>query len=468
MTREPQPASTPYSGHNAAIRPHIAIIGAGFSGTMLAVNLLEQDGVRVTLIECDDSRMARGVAYSARNEHNLLNVRAANMSAYPNRPDHFAQWLIDQGGEETQFAMRSTYGRYLSDCLSNAQERYGDRLTLVEGRVHDAVLAADGVTLILDGGRRIIADRAILAIGNLPPHDPPGVDRTQLSHDRYLSDPWDESFARSLNPDVPVMLLGAGLTAIDVVLRLQARGFTGPIIALSRRGLCPHSHRDGIGKAEPVLERPAATLSGLVQWARRQSQDRDWRLTVDSLRPITQVLWASAPHETRARFLRHLRPYWDIHRHRLAPTIGVEIERLVASGQLSFVAGKVRRVIQVGDTLHVTWRPRGAAESVTTQVQQLINCTGPQGDLLRSNDLLLHRLHANGSIRPDALRLGVDVDPQGRTINADGMANDQLLAIGPITRGDLWEIVAVPDIRGQAQAMAARLTQSHWVGGEGL
>ena len=206
----------------------------------------------------------------------------------------------------------------------------------------------------------------------------------------------------------------------------------------------------------------------VLHWARRQSRDGDWRGTVDSLRPITQLLWASADTETRGRFLRHLRPYWDIHRHRLAPEIGARIDALVASEQLRFHAGKVDHVDTTANGLEVHWRPRGGDALRSDAVQRLINCTGPQGDLWRTDDPMLRRLLSAGHIRADPLRLGLDVDRQGRVLSRDGVPSERLLAAGPITRGDLWEVVAVPDIRGQVSAMAARLTQSHWVGGEGL
>ena len=447
----------------------VAIVGAGFSGTLLAINLLEQPDVEVLLIERDRHRMGAGVAYSSTETSHLLNVRAGNMSAFADRPDHFCDWLAAHGlGCEAAFVTRATYGRYLRETLRVAMERYGRRLKLVDDEVLDIEEKDGQVTLGLVNGGLIEADRAVLAIGNLPPHDPPAIAGAHLPAHRYIADPWASDFAEGLADDAAVLVVGTGLTAVDVILRLAASGFAGPITALSRRGLRPHRHVDGLPRPKPVLARPAPDLSELVRWARGEAKDRDWRLVVDSIRPITQMMWAAADADKRARFLRHLRPFWDVHRHRLAPDVADRIDALVASGQLRFRAGKIADVTVEPDALAISWLPRGEADLVTTRAARMINCTGPQGDLLRSSDPLVKRLLAARRIRPDALRLGLDIDRDGHVIDAAGQPSEHILAIGPMTRGDLWEVVAVPDIRSQVSALARRLVNAHWTGGEGL
>ena len=447
----------------------VAIVGAGFSGTMLALNLLEQADVEVLLIERDRHRMGAGVAYSSSESAHLLNVRAGNMSAFADRPDHFCDWLGARGlGCDTAFVTRATYGRYLREALAEALDRYGRRLKLVDDEVLDIAERGGQVTLGLVNGGLIEADRAVLAIGNLPPHDPPAIAGAGLPSHRYIGDPWAGDFTEGLAGDETICVIGTGLTAVDVILRLSANGFAGPIVALSRRGLRPHRHLDGLPRPRPVLAKPAPELSELVRWARGEARQHDWRLVVDSIRPITQMMWASADAEKRARFLRHLRPFWDVHRHRLAPEVADRLDALVAAGQLGFHAGKIGHVRAEPDALAIEWRPRGSDQSRTLRAARMINCTGPQGDLLRSSDPLVRRMVAAGRIRPDALRLGLDIDRDGHVVDAQGRASEHILAIGPMTRGDLWEVVAVPDIRIQVGALARRLVNAHWVAGEGL
>jgi uncharacterized NAD(P)/FAD-binding protein YdhS len=144
------------------------------------------------------------------------------------------------------------------------------------------------------------------------------------------------------------------------------------------------------------------------------------------------------------------------------------IDAMVADGRLRFVAGKVVRARAEGEGVALDWRPRHGEAVATMRVARIVNCTGPQGDLTRTDDPLLATLTARGAIRPDRLRLGIDVDAQGRTIAADGTPSETLGCIGPMTRGGLWEVVAVPDLRRQAWDLARRLSHAQWVEGEGL
>jgi uncharacterized NAD(P)/FAD-binding protein YdhS len=446
---------------------HVAIVGGGFAGTLLAINLLRHDGPRATLIERRAGQVARGVAYGTAHAEHLLNVRAGNMSAMPDDPGHFVRWLEARGlGDRTSFVPRRVYGTYLGDLLEDARAAHGDRLTLVEGEAVALDRDGDAWRLALADGETIAADTIVLAIGNLPPHTPPGLDPDAMPPGSYVADPWAGDVAAGLGPQDSVVLVGSGLTAIDVALTLDAAGFAGRMHAISRRGLAPRRHED-VPAAPGLREKPAGSLSALVAHVRDRAEEIGWRGAVDALRPVTQLLWGGADQGTRARFLRHLRPFWDVHRHRLAPAVADRVEALVASGRLSFAAGKLVGVSGTGP-VGLSWRPRGQDAIVTTNAARIVNCTGPQGDLMRSPEPLLRHLLSAGTIRPDALRIGLDVDAQSRVIAADGTPDDGLYAIGPMTRGDLWEVVAVPDIRQQNWTLARRLSNAQWVAGEGL
>ena len=448
---------------------HVAIIGAGFSGTLQAINLLRHDGPRATLIERTPVP-GEGLAYGAAYPGHLLNVRASNMSALPDDPDHLVRWLAANGESDAgaDFVQRVTYGAYLRDLLAKALEMSGDRLRVVRGDVVDVVRAGEGARVSLADGTRIEADTAVLAVGNLPPHDPSGFADAGLSEERYKSDPWDRSVPLGLKDDDTVLLIGTGLTMVDIALLLDSSGFKGKIVALSRRGLVPHRH-DAPGPIFPKLaERPVAPPSELVRRVRARGEAIGWRNAVDELRPYTQSMWANGTDAERARFLRHLRPWWDVHRHRLAPHVADRLAAMQARGQLEIVAGKTISAVEEAHGIAVTWRRRGNDLPETLVAQRIINCTGPQGDLTRTTEPLLAKLAARGVIRPDPAHLGLDVDGCARTIAANGTPNDWLYALGPMTRGAFWEIVAVPDIRQQTWNLARRLSNAQWVGGEGL
>jgi uncharacterized NAD(P)/FAD-binding protein YdhS len=446
---------------------HVAIIGAGFSGSLQAINLVRHGGPRATLIERRDAP-GRGVAYSAAHPDHLLNVRATNMSALPDDPLHFVRWLAEHRPDIQGFAPRLVYGEYLDDLLATAQAEAPGRVALRLGIAVDVRFDADAVHVHLDDGSVVTADAAVLAPGNLPPHDLAVLPDTVLGSGIYARDPWAAGATAGLEREDCVLVIGTGLTMVDVALMLDAQGFTGRIIALSRRGLVPRSHAAAGAPLPSISERPAPSATSLLRSVRNRSRQVGWRAAVDELRPFTQSIWLAAGSDERRRFLRHLRPWWDVHRHRLAPDVAHRLSAMRESGRLEIAAGKIVEVAREGDLARVGWRVRGGDAIRTERVRRIVNCSGPQGDLLRTGEPLLRRLLASGSIRPDALRIGIDVNAQSEVIGVDGSANPRLIALGPPTRGTFWEIVAVPDIRVQTWSVARRLANAQWVGGEGL
>lgn len=449
-------------------RDHVAIIGGGFSGALLAINLLRHDGPRATLIE-RRAGTARGIAYSTIHPEHLLNVRAANMSALPDDPGHFLRWLDRQAtGPRSGFVPRRRYGAYLDALLQEAIAAAGPRLRLVHSDARDVVLSPDGAAVALEDGTRIACDRVALALGNLPPAAPPGLDLDRLPDGVHVADPWSDAISPGLGSGDTVLVIGTGLTMIDIALLLDAERFEGRVVALSRRGLVPLTHAQ-IPPATARGERPSPDCLSLLADVRGRAREVGWRAAVDELRPFTQGIWRAMPVVERARFLRHLRPWWDIHRHRIAPEIAERIAAMRRERRLEVIAGRLIDVAPLGDHgARVRLCRRGGDGIETLDVARIVNGTGPQGDLARTREPVLRNLARKGLIRPDPLRIGIDVTQQSEVIASDGEPFPTLLALGPMTRGTFWEIVAVPDIRRQTWAVARKLSNAHWVGGEGL
>ena len=442
-----------------ADRKTVAVIGAGFSGLLTALHLLrERNGPRVRLIE-RRAQFGRGAAYSTSSREHLLNVRAANMSAFPDRPHHFKDWLVGQtqAGEAAAFASRASYGAYLQALLREAAEASeAGRLILEADDAVDLRPASQGWTVTLAMGRSFPADAAVLAVGNLPPHLPPGVDTKAGESAAYFGDPWLADFD-ALPEQGRVVLIGTGLTMVDLALRLAIERPALKMLALSRRGLQPRRHLEHGPPSEPFAPDLDDTPRSLLRRLRSQAGRTDWRGLIDGLRPHVQSLWRSWTLEERGRFLRHLRPWWDIHRHRLAPIVASKLDHLTASGNLSLAAGRIASVRPAGAGLEVAWTPRGGDVLQRVAAVAVINCTGPNGDLGRVRDPLLSGLLKQGVIRADACRLGLDVAADGRLIDQDGATSLDLYAVGPVTRGAFWEITSVPDIRVQAAQCAAAI-----------
>ncbi|SFJ37250.1 FAD/NAD(P)-binding protein [Caulobacter sp. UNC279MFTsu5.1] len=439
--------------------PVIAVVGAGFSGVMTALNILRRSAeARIVLFE-RHTPIGLGAAYASHNPGHRLNVRAGNMSAWPDDPNHFVEWLRRErlGLGPADFATRADYGRYLQSLVTDIAEgpAGAGRLVVTPDAVTGIEPDGEGWRLQCAMGRSVTARAVVLALGNPPPARPPGIDETFAASNAYVADPW--RWDATELPSGPVLLIGTGLTMVDMALSLNDAQPGRPMLALSRRGLTPLEH-DG---APPLIlpAPPANDLSPLevFGWLRTAAAEHGWRTAIDATRPAAQALWRSWSPPQRQAFLRHARPFWDIHRHRLAPLVARRIAAMRATGQLALAAGKIRSLRLEADGFALCrWRGRGRGENggYVFRAATVINCTGPAGDVLTSTDPLIQNLVRRGLAHPDPLRLGFDVDHDGRLRDVSGRASPTLLSVGPATRGASWEITAVPDIRGQAAAVA--------------
>jgi len=440
----------------------VAVIGAGFTGSLTALHLLERGApdLRIHLIERTPG-FGPGLAYGTHNPQHLLNVRVGNMSAYPDQPGHLEHWLRGEDGQgAAAFVTRGAYGRYLASMLREAVGRADGarRLILEHDEAVDLKPHDEGVRLTLAMGRTLDVDATILAVGNPPPATPPGLGLEALPESFYAPDPWLAAALDGVASDAPVLLLGTGLTMVDIALALDARGHAGPVLAVSRRGLTPRRHGDLPPVAGEITDTPNGRASHLLRQTRRRAEEIGWREAVDELRPLTPAIWRGAGVDERGRFLRHLRPWWDVHRHRMAPAVADRVEALRGEARLVVAAGRILGVEARNEGVVVAWRPRGTAREDVAIVGRIINCTGPEGDPSRSREPLIRRLIDNGLARVDALGLGLEIDDESRLVDPTGVAASRLYAVGPITRGSLWEVTAVPDIRNQVADLARRLS----------
>ncbi|MGF7155652.1 FAD/NAD(P)-binding protein [Novosphingobium gossypii] len=443
----------------------IAIVGGGFSGTLLAINLLRH-GVKVTLIERSSAQLAKGVAFGTRRPEHLLNVRAANMSAFPDDAKHFVRWMnFAEADEANRFVPRLTYGSYLRELLIAALAKAGPDAQIVDAEACSITFDNGAAQVHLADDDAVDCRAAVLALGNFPPAPHPVFDG--LDPALYAPDPWDRTAVEGLADLSEVMVVGSGLTAADVGLSLESSGFAGRVTVLSRRGLRPHAHAESGPVVTPVPD-PDMRGARLVREVRRRAAEIGWRGAVDALRPHTQNIWRRHSPAAQASFLRHLRPYWDIHRHRLAPSVAARLAEMEEAGRLRYIAGKLCGAEAENGRVTVSYRPRGEDGTAMVTVDRVFNCAGPDGNLGRVDAPILTHLLNAGRIRGDVHGLGVDVDHLGRVRDAEGKVQDALLAVGPITKGEAWEVVAVPDIRRQVWGLARFLADEHWVGGEGL
>ncbi|SOC45959.1 uncharacterized NAD(P)/FAD-binding protein YdhS [Rhizobium subbaraonis] len=439
----------------------VAVIGSGFSAAALAINLVNRlaPTARVSLVG-RKAKWGRGIAYSTRADCHLLNVTAARMSLFADQPDHFVQWLSQNGYAQAgdEFIPRQVYGRYIGSCLDTALEPSGNRaaLHIVDAEVADAEITAEGgFRLMLTDGVTLSAGAAALCTGagfrRLPiPEDAiaPGARQS------IVDDPWQDEWWERLPKDADILLVGTGLTMIDQCLLLKARGFEGRLLAVSRRGLLPQPHLTPRKQpGDPVLSPGTGEVSGMLSRLRASArQEGDWRKVTDGLRPVTQALWTGLSASQRQRFLRHAAPYWNVHRHRMAPSVAAEIAELRNAGRLVVHRGRPASVRAVEGQIEVEIRGRA---NTTLCVDALVNCSGLERCTIDASPLLAN-LSKRGLVTADPLGLGIWVDDASACLPASE-PKPPLYALGLLTAGRHWEITAVPDIRVQAAAVAAAI-----------
>jgi uncharacterized NAD(P)/FAD-binding protein YdhS len=443
----------------------IAIVGAGFSGTLLALHLLRRcpPPTRLVLIE-RNSQFGRGLAYGTGNASHILNVPAGRMSAFHDRPNDFLDWLRTSGqpADAGAFVPRQTFGAYVRALLNDEIKRSGrDRLELVRGQVLGIDRSSRPLILALDRDRSVRADFAVLASGNFPPETAPVANASFYDSSFYRPDPWAANALTELGPTDPVLLIGTGLTTMDAVISLLDQGHIGPIHALSRRGLLPRRHAS-VPRPPPEHAPFPTSPTELTRFLRRETaraiaQGSGWQPIVDELRPFTVDVWQSMSLPDRRRFLRHLRPWWDVHRHRMAGSVADRIDAAMTSGQLRISVGRVRDYEVRDGMVDVLYRPRGRDTLDTIRVVRVVNCSGPGADYERIQEPLIKSLLSEGVVRPDPLKLGLDVTANCALLDRSGAISRRLFAVGPVTKGAFWEMTAVPDIRRQTELVAEYL-----------
>jgi uncharacterized NAD(P)/FAD-binding protein YdhS len=446
-------------------RERIAILGGGASGTLLAAELLRraERPLAIALVE-PRSALGRGPAYTTSFPVHVMNVPAARLSARADDPDHFVGWLRRRQplATATTFAPRVLYGRYLQEVVTDARvaARRGVELDHLRDEVTDVrPRAAGGFEVALAAAPPVHADRVVLALGNLPPDALRRLRPAGGDPERFVDDPWAPGAFDFESPDGDVLVLGTGLTAVDVVLGLRHRGHEGRVVAVSRHGFLPRVHAFPEPRPAPAWElAPGAPLREAVAEVRRQlaRTGGDFRLVVDGLRGRTQSLWRGLSPADRARFLRHLQPFWDVHRHRMAPEVDERLRALLATGALRVLPGRVEALEERCGVVRARVRPRGAVAATELAVRHVVDCTGP-APLARTSHRLVQRLLGSGLVRTDALGLGLDATPDGRLVSLENRRGDRLFALGPLLRGALWETTAMGEIRAQAAGLAERL-----------
>lgn len=445
----------------------VAIIGGGAAGTLVATHLLRVRESRLDVAIIDPSHeLARGVAYSTERPEHLLNVIASRMSAFNDDPNHFVRYLSQQSyGTHSKcaelgasFVPRRVYGRYLLKTLQS-QPRYASLRHFVDQAVD---VDGEGVISLLSG-ERLRARKIVLALGNAPR----GLPATAGDAGSRVANAWDYTAVGRIESEADVCILGSGLSMVDAVATLARGGHRGSIQVLSRHGLMPQPHAAPSSHDGSVGDLLALNLRGKLRDIRSRVEDgrragQPWQWTFDRLRSHGQSLWTSLGMREQRLFLRHLARYWDIHRHRIAPQVAAMLDELRATGQLKISAGRLLSAHERPDGgIIMQWQSRRTSETLSQRADWIINATGVETNIKSLPDPLLLALLRQGRIVSGPHHIGIASQGVGQVLNSNSQPDPAMLVVGAMRIGDLWESIAIPELRLQARQVAEFIRSTH-------
>lgn len=456
----------------------IGIIGAGFSGLMTAVQLIRKSNqpCEILLIE-KEQNIGRGVAYNAYSDKHLLNVSTKKMSAFPDHPEHFLDWVMQQDdfAEKDKtlianaFLPRKLYGDYLSGIWEEAQQSAkakAIKLSIINSSVMDLHMIEDAISLTIQHGAKLTVDQCVIATGNHIPKNPKIKNMDFYQSQKYFRNPWKVESVQHIKGDLPVLIIGNGLTMVDTVFGLLEQGFKGDIYSISPNGfnILPHRH-GGLQYSKLTGElRGDMTLYELVKLVNKHIKTvREYGFSaepvINSLRPYTQKIWQSLSNKEKELFMARLRHLWGVTRHRLPMHLHDKIQQLRIGGKLHVISGNIVNLKEDDRGVSVNYFSKEENRNKTLQVARVINCTGPNQNLMQQNEGFLKRCLLRGILTQDKLKLGISTNTKTlQVLNANGNPHFNLFTLGSNLTGELWESTAVNELRVQAKNLANQLT----------
>ncbi len=450
----------------------IAIIGGGFSGLMSAVHIFRNAKAPVHLhIINSGNEFPKGVAYSTEHPWHLLNVRAFNMSAFPDEQTHFINFLkhhpkyIHTNEDELiiSFIPRKIYGEYLFSIWENLQQEIkssaNSSVTVYNSSAVNSDLKKDKTEITLENGEKIFADKIIIATGHSAPTQPDFISDEVAKSKFYFGNPWSKWENNFSDEGGDAFIIGSGLTMVDTVLSLLNKNLKGKIYFNSRHGLLPLSHQHFI-KSEflTVNDIPSPRLLDIIKIFRKwvaffKAEGKPEFLAADKFRPITQNIWRGWTLHEKKYFLRFLKTPWNVARHRIADEIFQTLDRAINEGKLIYVPGKIKLIAVNENNLSV--QVSASKNNVQSfRINHLFNCTGPKDSYKNSTNPFIRSLINSGVASPDDLDMGLKVARNYAVINNAGEISDSIFTTGVVIKGSFWESFAVPDLRKQVKEVS--------------
>lgn len=455
-------------------KPVIAIIGGGFCGTLTAVHLLSQKEIPLHIILINSKYpLSKGIAYSSYSNKHMLNVNAKNMSAFPDKSDHFIKWihnsdrysLLGHGDLPEMFLPRNIYGYYLKEIFDNSIRKKSENISIefVHDEAIDIEPSGKRAKISFSVSPPVYADKTVLATGNYPPRQHPKMKNDFCKSKKYFGNPWLHEAVKNVERKDKVLIIGNGLTMVDVVIGLREEGHSGKIYSLSPHGFDILPHR----KFEPYPDllnelQPPYDLVKVIKIFRShvhklRAKNISGEAVVDSVRPLSQKIWMSWSKREKERFMYYVRHMWGVARHRLPMEIHIKLQQFILDDTLEIIAGNLDSIKEYENGVTAKIKHRKRKELLELNIARVINCTGPECDITQVDNELIKNLLSRNLITADEMRLGMEALPDGTIIDKDGNHSSLLYTLGSPLRGILWESTAVPELRFQARQLAAKL-----------
>lgn len=455
----------------------IGIIGGGFTGTMAAIQLIEKSVEPCEIIIINEREtFCKGTSYNPYSVRHILNVVAAKMSAFPDKPDHFLDWVMSRAEFKSQdrvliansFLSRRLYGEYLKsnwDSAISAADAKKISVKVIDSFVIDLDVSESEVLLSLENDSKISVNKCVIATGNQIPGNPKIKNKEFYKSKNYFQNPWNIESVKNIHEDLPVLIIGNGLTMVDTVLGLLEQDFKGEIFSVSPNGfnILPHRH-SGLKYSklsEEIKDNPS--LYELVKLVNKHIKAvREFGVSaepvIDSLRPLTQKLWINFSDSEKKNFMFRLRHLWGVARHRIPLHTHDKIQQLRIESRLHILAGKIIDISESNNRIHVLYFDKKSGKSCDLIVSRIINCTGPETDLMKVEKSFLKNCLLKGIFTQDSLKLGIRTNTESfQVLDSNGKPHMNLFTIGSSLKGELWESTAVSELRVQAERLAEKI-----------
>lgn len=454
--------------------PTIGIIGSGFAGIMTAVQIIKKTDKPLKLFVIGEkNHFARGIAYQSYLDKHILNVITGKMSAFPDQPTHFLDWVMSRPSFQNlpreivsnSFLSRNIYGDYLCEIWQEAIKTAGEKgISIVElvDTVVKLELQENGATLSFLQSPSINISKCVIATGNQIPKNPTIPNLQFFKSSNYFQNPWTQESVSGIRSPLPVLILGNGLTMVDTILGLQDQNFKQKVYSISPNGfnILPHRHSGLSYQAHLSEIDEKMSLRELTQVLNKHIKIvRQFGVSaepiIDALRTLSQKIWRNLSVDDKRIFMSRLRHLFGVARHRIPLHIYDKIQKMRINQDLNILSGKILDIVEGSEGIEVKYFDKKLRTTERLMVSRVINCTGPETDFSKLDNSFLRQCIEDEILCQDELKLGIQTNVETYRIKSkNGTEHTQLYTLGSNLKGELWESTAVNELRTQADQLS--------------